>query len=109
MDKQSCRCCGNPEAYLFDDGRSYCDLCVSNVVADAEYQAQLRDGDGYQGHEDLSGEEIHPEIGYDEWKPLPACPQCGMRTRITVDNRPWNKGNYAEWCPLCGYLDRAAQ
>jgi hypothetical protein len=103
MDQQSCQCCGNPEAYLFDDSEFYCDLCVSNVMADAAYQAQQRDGEGYQGHEELSGEEIHPEIGDDEWDPPPRCDECGSMLQLVEDERPWNTGNYAEWCPLCGY------
>jgi hypothetical protein len=44
MDEPCCQCCGHPEAYLFDDGQYYCDLCVSSVVADAAYQAQIHAG-----------------------------------------------------------------
>lgn len=87
MDELFCRCCGNPEAYLFDDGRTYCDLCISNVMADAAYQAQRRD----------------VALHADPWEPAPACTECGSMLRVVEDTRSWNLGAYVEWCPLCGY------
>jgi hypothetical protein len=43
-----------------------------------------------------------------EYDPPPRCDECGSMLRLVEDKRPWNTGNYAEWCPLCGYRDRAA-
>ena len=53
-------------------------------------------------HEDFSAEG-DDNGDSDEWDPAPSCPACEAMLRLVEDTRPWHRGAYADWCPLCGY------